>query len=101
MRYIKDNVKVFVRERDNGQCVYCNRKEYWFGLLERRPMEYGHVIPHSKGGDTCTNNIQLECFECNRSKGNKKKKQPRHKLLFWKKKGAKGCRKNCKEKVKK
>jgi len=53
------------------------------------------MIPHSKGGKKCIDNIQLECFRCNRSKGAKVKEISWFKRNAMKR-GAKGCkRKNC------
>lgn len=93
-RKIPQAVKNHVRKRDKGRCVYCRQKEKLLGIWHLRPMEYGHVIPHSKRGDTCINNIQLECFNCNRSKSAKIVK-----LSWWKRwtrKEAQGCKRRCK-----
>lgn len=92
-RYIDKSVRNAVRKRDDNRCVYCNRKARGkILLLKRIKLEFGHVIPHSKGGARCIDNIQLECFKCNRSKGAKKIK-----LSWFKrnamKRGAEGCKK--------
>lgn len=92
-RYIPQHVKNAVRRRDKDRCVYCGQKEKLFGIWFIRELEYGHVIPHSKGGDNCLDNIQLECFKCNRGKSDGIKK-----LSWWKRwtrKEAKGCKKDC------
>ncbi len=62
-------------------------------LLKDIKLEFGHVIPHSKGGDRCMDNIQMECFRCNRSKGATVKD------IGWIRehlqgRGAKGCKKH-------
>jgi 5-methylcytosine-specific restriction endonuclease McrA len=56
---ISDDVKIFVWNRDGGQCVKCGSKNN---------LEYDHIIPASKGGSSTARNIQLLCEYCNRSK---------------------------------
>ena len=56
---IPDDVKIFVWNRDNGQCVICRGKEN---------LEYDHIIPFSKGGSNTARNLQILCEKCNRSK---------------------------------
>ena len=57
---IPDKVKMFVWQRDKGQCVKC-------GSNER--LEFDHIIPIAKGGSNTARNLQLLCEQCNRSKG--------------------------------
>jgi len=59
-RLIPHNVRLAVWHRDQGKCVQCGNKEY---------LEYDHIIPHSKGGASTTNNVQLLCRKCNLAKG--------------------------------
>lgn len=59
-RHIPSMVKMYVWQRDKGQCVKC-------GTIER--LEYDHIIPVSKGGSNTERNIQLLCERCNRQKG--------------------------------
>lgn len=59
-RRIPQHIKIAVWQRDQGQCVQCNATEY---------LEFDHVIPHSKGGATSENNLQLLCRRCNLQKG--------------------------------
>lgn len=93
-RYILKSVRDEVMDRDNYRCVYCNRKaRRKMPLLKQIKLEFGHIIPHSKGGDKCVKNIQMECFDCNRGKGANRKE------LSWFKehiqnRGAKGCRRH-------
>ena len=93
-RYIMKKVRTEVMDRDNYRCVYCNRKaSKKLPLLKMIKLEFGHVIQHSKGGDRCVDNIQMECFDCNRSKGASRKD------VSWFKehvqgRGAKGCRRH-------
>ena len=61
-RYISSDVKQTVWKRDNGRCVCCN------SLIN---LEYDHIIPISKGGSNFENNIQILCYDCNRTKSNK------------------------------
>jgi len=56
---IPDDVKQFVFERDQGQCVNCgNRVE----------LQFDHIIPVSLGGSSASENLQVLCGPCNRKK---------------------------------
>lgn len=59
---IPSHIKEAVWIRDKECCVTCGSKEN---------LEFDHIIPFSKGGSDSTNNIQLLCLKCNRSKSNK------------------------------
>jgi hypothetical protein len=61
-RRIPQHVKAEVWARDRGQCVQCAASEY---------LEFDHVIPHSKGGASSVNNLQLLCRKCNALKSDK------------------------------
>jgi len=61
-RYIPKNVQREVWQRDMGKCVECGSEER---------LEYGHIIPFSKGGSNTVRNIQLLCENCNRKNYNK------------------------------
>jgi len=61
--YVPDYIKAAVYQRDGGQCVECGYTGPY--------LEYDHVYPRSKGGQTSIENIQLLCGQCNRKKGNK------------------------------
>ena len=62
-RYIPSSVKEEVWNRDNGRCIYCGSTV---------KLEYDHIIPYSKGGTSkSSQNIQLLCLQCNRSKKDK------------------------------
>lgn len=53
----------------SNQIAYTNPYD---GTGEYRiPMEYDHIMPLSKGGNTTANNLQLLCRKCNRRKGAK------------------------------
>ena len=56
---IPDDVRMFVWKRDGGVCVKCG---------SNRNLEYDHIIPISKGGNSTARNLQLRCEECNRDK---------------------------------
>ena len=58
-RHIPRDVLGEVFRRDQGRCVECGSIEY---------LEVDHVIPWSRGGATSTDNLQLLCRGCNRSK---------------------------------
>jgi hypothetical protein len=57
---IPESVRLFVWQRDKGQCVRCGSRER---------LEFDHIIPISAGGSSTERNIQLLCESCNRSKG--------------------------------
>lgn len=59
-RHIPQQVKMEVMRRDNGSCQMCGSTEN---------LEFGHIIPFNQGGSNTSNNLQIECMTCNRSKG--------------------------------
>lgn len=61
-RHIPHDVKLAVWQRDQGKCTQCGAADY---------LEFDHIIPHSKGGASTINNIQLLCRRCNLTKGDR------------------------------
>ncbi|MFC5848224.1 TerD family protein [Deinococcus petrolearius] len=61
-RSIPQQVKLEVWQRDAGKCVQCGDGNY---------LEYDHVIPHSLGGASTANNLQLLCRRCNLTKSDR------------------------------
>lgn len=57
---IPESVRLFVWQRDQGQCVKCGSRER---------LEFDHIIPISAGGGNSERNLQLLCESCNRLKG--------------------------------
>src|SRR5713101_8557469 len=55
-----EDVRLFVWQRDRGQCVKCGSKQR---------LEFDHIIPVAAGGSNTERNIQLLCESCNRAKG--------------------------------
>jgi len=94
-RYLPKWLRMKVWKRDDGKCVYCGAKprKKWMWRKEVK-IEYGHHIPFSKGGHNCIDNLQLECFDCNRSKGATFEPISILKRLFTDN-GAKGCVGGC------
>ena len=64
-RHIPRVTMLKVVRRDNSTCQICGKH-----LLDNE-IEFDHKIPFSKGGSTEENNIQVSCFDCNRSKKSK------------------------------
>jgi len=61
-RYIPFKVKIRVVRRDNYTCQHCGKH------LKDNEVEFDHIIPVAKGGNSEEHNIRLTCFDCNRSK---------------------------------
>lgn len=59
---IPESTRLFVWQRDEGQCVRCKSRER---------LEFDHVIPIGLGGSSTERNIQLLCERCNREKAKK------------------------------
>jgi hypothetical protein len=61
----------FIRQRDNGRCVYCECEVFEYPLVPRfspRQLTFDHIDPN---GPTSVKNIVLACRECNISKNDK------------------------------
>jgi len=57
-----------ILQRDGFTCKKCGAS------LAEEPhllLEVDHIIPVSKGGLTCADNLQTLCWKCNRKKGAK------------------------------
>lgn len=61
-RYIADDLRRAILERDRYQCRVCGSSSY---------LEMDHIIPLSKGGATSYENLQVLCRGCNLRKGNR------------------------------
>lgn len=64
-RTIPREVMLRVVRRDNYTCQKCHKQ------LTETELEFHHKIPWAKGGSTDENNIQVYCYDCNRSQGSK------------------------------
>ncbi len=64
-RTIPREVMLRVVRRDDYTCQKCGKH------LTETELEFHHKIPWAKGGPTDEHNIQLYCFDCNRSQGSK------------------------------
>lgn len=51
--------------RDGHLCLYCG-EQFKHALLTR-----DHIIPMSRGGSDCWENVVTACFRCNNQKGNR------------------------------
>lgn len=61
-RHIPQEVKTVVWQRDQGRCVQCRATDY---------LEFDHIIPHTRGGASTVNNVQLLCRRCNLAKSDR------------------------------
>jgi 5-methylcytosine-specific restriction endonuclease McrA len=69
-----------VLARDHYTCQYCGAQP------GKANLTVDHIVPRSKGGDTCWENVTTACGPCNRRKGNRTpdevgmplQRQPRH-----------------------
>jgi 5-methylcytosine-specific restriction endonuclease McrA len=71
-RYVPVHQRVaFTRQnvflRDRFKCQYCG---------EEKELTFDHVVPRSRGGDTCWTNIVAACDDCNGLKGSRTDMQP-------------------------
>lgn len=64
-RHVPRDVMLRVARRDDYCCQKCGRH------LGDDEIEFHHKIPFSKGGSTEENNLQLACYDCNRSWGSR------------------------------
>lgn len=77
-RYITQNLKNFVLQRDNETCQICGISKqflnnYVQGLGDYLLLEIDHIVPVAKGGSGDNeNNLQVLCWRCNRKKGKSK-----------------------------
>jgi 5-methylcytosine-specific restriction endonuclease McrA len=65
LRAFTDKIKREVFEKQEGICIKCGNK------FELNEMEADHITPWSEGGKTISDNCQLLCKHCNRTKSNK------------------------------
>lgn len=65
-RLMTDSLRKRIMKRDHYTCQMCGRF-----MPSGEGIEIDHIIPVSKGGKTVPENLQVLCFDCNRSKGAK------------------------------
>ena len=65
IRSFTDNQKREVYTKQKGICIKCN------GNFELNEMEADHITPWSQGGRTTSDNCQMLCKLCNRTKSDK------------------------------
>ncbi len=61
--------------RDGYRCMYCGES------FEARDLNYDHVLPRSRNGKTCFENIVAACYPCNGKKGDRTPAEARMPLL--------------------
>jgi 5-methylcytosine-specific restriction endonuclease McrA len=64
-----------VLARDHYTCQYCGTQP------GRAQLTMDHVIPRSRGGETCWENVVSACGPCNRRKGNRTPEEARMPVL--------------------
>lgn len=69
VRFSKSNLFL----RDQYTCQYCNHE------FSRTHLTLDHVLPLSRGGTTCWENIVAACTKCNGDKGNAVNWKPKYK----------------------
>jgi len=69
VRFSKSNLFL----RDQYTCQYCNHQ------FSRTHLTLDHVLPLSRGGTTCWENIVAACTKCNGDKGNAVNWKPKYK----------------------
>ena len=57
--------KHWLYRKQGGYCAGCTKQ------FESRNLELDHIVPKSKGGTDQSENLQLLCNDCNRTKGNR------------------------------
>ena len=62
---VPDSIRYNVLKESGGRCALCG------ATMKERPLDVDHIIPRSRGGKTVTENLQVLCSKCNRSKSNK------------------------------
>jgi diadenosine tetraphosphate (Ap4A) HIT family hydrolase len=62
---VPDSLRFKVLKDADGRCALCG------ATIRERPLDVDHIIPRSKGGKTCYENLQVLCSKCNRSKRDK------------------------------
>src|SRR5262245_60919888 len=67
--------RINVYTRDGFRCQYCGEKK------SMRDLNYDHVIPRVKGGQTVWENIVTSCYACNDRKGSRTPEEAGMRLL--------------------
>jgi len=57
------NVKHYLLEKFDYQCVYCGAEDV--------PLEVEHIVPDSRGGTDRVDNLTISCHDCNQEKGDR------------------------------
>jgi 5-methylcytosine-specific restriction endonuclease McrA len=61
--------------RDRNACQYCGQR------FPRTDLNIDHVIPRSRGGTSCWENVVCSCHRCNRIKGGRTPAEAKMRLL--------------------
>ena len=82
--YQEENIKSYVRTRDNYTCQKCNT--HGKDLSKSIKLEVHHILPVSKGGTTVPNNLITLCSKCHKQVHNdlKNKKLVKFKIPNYK-----------------
>lgn len=66
--FVEDIDRELVFVRDNGECQMCGKQVEKEG---KNTWHLDHIVPLSRGGKHCMDNVQVLCPFCNTSKGTK------------------------------
>jgi 5-methylcytosine-specific restriction endonuclease McrA len=51
--------------RDKNRCQYCGK------VYQQRELNLDHIVPISRGGNSCWENVVCACIDCNTKKGDR------------------------------
>ena len=61
--YYRRRLRWLIFRRDGFRCRYCNR-----GIEDGAKLTVDHVVPKSRGGGYCWDNLITSCSDCNEGK---------------------------------
>jgi 5-methylcytosine-specific restriction endonuclease McrA len=78
-RHIPQQTRALSRKnillRDHNTCQFCGR------MLPSSQLTLDHVVPRSRGGRSCWENLVASCYDCNNQKGDRTPEEAGLKLV--------------------